>query len=477
MKKIYSILCLSAVLFLSGCSDYLSIKPRGSEVAYKLEHYEGLIYGEEMFMMDESFPYMCFEFTTDEEGYSNVYSILGTSVCNSYKWSDDILREEEVCGEWNTHTKILYSLNIVVNEVMDAVDGTEDERLAIQSEARVLRAWHTFMMAQYFGKPYNASTASTDLCVPIITKASTTGNEFPRETVQKVYDFVLSEMEESVPYLQDREEHFLRVFKATGYAMLGKVYWMKGDYEKATDNFEVAMSSLDKYQTTGFLDYNTMVDENGEINNFPVDDTQNPEFIYNFNTMSLIWIAMYPSYYSSILLGLKTDVLKKYYAGDDIRLAFISGLKSGKTAYSSFKSSDRYYTNMSNFVTNLGITVPDLYLMYSESLARTGKISRAKELLYELRKNRMSEKSAGVPEMSQDELVKMIVAERMREYLGYGNSWYDMRRLWNDPLFEDMKQYYTHSVGAETYTLSEKRLTMRIPPQVMAWHPEYVDNE
>lgn len=40
-----------------------------------------------------------------------------------------------------------------------------------------------------------------------------------------------------------------------------------------------------------------------------------------------------------------------------------------------------------------------------------------------------------------------------------------------------MKNYYTRTDGTDTFTLTEARLTMRIPPSVMAWHPEYVQNE
>ena len=483
MKKIYRITLLSvaaaASLLLSGCTKYLGIKPRGYEIAYKLEHFRGLLFGTEPYMMNETFPYMSFELNTDADGYANAYSMMGTATCNAYKWSDDIYREDETCGEWNVHTQMLYTLNVVIKGVMSAEDGTEEEKLAIQSEARMLRAWHTFQMAQYFGKPYNATTAATDLCVPIITTASTTGESYPRKTVQEVYDFVISEMLDAEPHLVDCEEHFLRVFKATGYAMLGRVYWMKGDYESAYSQFKTSVETLDKYKTTGFLDYNTMITDEGSIDSYPIDETQNPELLYDFKMLSNLWAAMYPTYYGSILFGLKTDVLKTYFGNDDCRLAFISGLRSGKSAYASFKASDSYYINISHMTSNIGITVPDLYLMYSECQAILGYTDAAKQTLYELRKNRMPAASATIPSSvdSQDKLVRFAEAERIREFIGYGNLWYDMRRLWNDPLFQDMKSYYTHTDGTTTYTLSEKRLTMRIPPSITVWHSDYINNE
>ena len=91
----------------------------------------------------------------------------------------------------------------------------------------------------------------------------------------------------------------------------------------------------------------------------------------------------------------------------------------------------------------------------------------------ELRKTRISGDDYMVDAADGDELIKFIVAERVREFVGYGNLWFDMRRLWDDPLFAFMKELYTHTDGEKVYTLTEERLTMQIPPQITAWHPEY----
>ena len=142
--------------------------------------------------------------------------------------------------------------------------------------------------------------------------------------------------------------------------------------------------------------------------------------------------------------------------------------------------SDQYYIDLQHtrISTNFGITTPDLFLMYAECLARTGNDDEAAALLEELRAARMPAANAAVPaSLSGDELVRYAVAERMRENLGYGASWFDMRRLWADPLFQDMKQWYVHTDGVQEYTLTEQRLVMRIPPSVMIWHDDYVNND
>ena len=102
MKKTSILIALAFVL--CACTDYLNVKPRGYDIASRIEHYEGLLYGTDLVLMDVSFPYMSMECYTDEDGYANAYSQVGNHVCNGYKWNPDTYREAEICGEWNSFT-------------------------------------------------------------------------------------------------------------------------------------------------------------------------------------------------------------------------------------------------------------------------------------------------------------------------------------------------------------------------------------
>ena len=52
-----------------------------------------------------------------------------------------------------------------------------------------------------------------------------------------------------------------------------------------------------------------------------------------------------------------------------------------------------------------------------------------------------------------------------------------MRRLWNDPLFQDLKSGYTHTDGVNNYTLTEDRLVYQIPPKVLVFNENWLDNK
>lgn len=133
----------------------------------------------------EVFPYMSFELTTTEDGYANIYSNCGPEQAYAYKWQKDIFRADQNCCEWNHFASCIYPLNIVINEVMSCPEGSQEEKLAIQSEARMMRAYLTFMMAQFFGAPYDPATAANEPCIPLLTVASTSENSLEQKRKQR----------------------------------------------------------------------------------------------------------------------------------------------------------------------------------------------------------------------------------------------------------------------------------------------------
>lgn len=467
MKK-YIIILAAALTLSISCTQWLDVKPRGYDIPTTIEQYEGMLFGIDPFFLDEVFEYMSFEFTADADSYKNAYATLGRAKCNAYKWEKEIFLPEENSGEWNFPTSLLYPLNVVIAEVLGAEGGTPESREAIRAEARMARAWYHFMLAQFFALPYDKATSSSTKCIPIITTASTVGADFPLKTMEEVYSFIITEMKESVEQLPDVMEHHLRIFKASGYAMLGKVLWTIGDYSQALGYLRTAFTSA-KEQGAVLLDYNTYLQEDGSIS-LPTDWAAQPEYLYLVGTMSRLMPAVYSTYYSQALFPIKEEILFNYFKKNDTRLAFLNGINSGISAYASFKMGDVYAPNVDGMITNVGIGVPDLYLMYAECLAREGYDSEAREVLVELRTHRMSAADAASVD---GDITIAIIGERIREYLGYGNLWFDMRRLWKDDKFQYLKEYYTHTDGTETYTLTEERLKLEIPPKIISWHPEY----
>ena len=164
------------------------------------------------------------------------------------------------------------------------------------------------------------------------------------------------------------------------------------------------------------------------------------------------------------------------YGQDDLRRNFFSNKTRTGAAM------EGYRRLPCRTVFNLGVEMPDLYLMLVECQARSmdqALQNEARINLVEFRRHRMSQEAAVIPAdiTSQEKLIRFVVEERLREYMMTGIRWFDMRRLWNDPLFQDWKAEYTHTDGESTYALTEDRLVYQIPPKILVFNNDWQNNK
>ncbi len=488
-KNILAVLLL-AVFATTGCSDFLDLKPKGKDVPEKIVHYNGLF--NNMILINLGYyrlnntgttsmlepnlyhPYMSDEVTADATAFNN----MAVTPRLAYTWQDNIFVDDAYSAEFGAPYQQIYFYNVIIDGVMEAIDGTVLEKKKLLAEARVMRAYMHFMLAQWFAKPYNEATAATDLCVPIATIASTTETYPERATVKQVYDFVIKELEEACPDLEEVTKSRVRTYQPAGYMYLGKTYFYMGKYDKAIEAFQKAETAIAKSQIQiGLFDYNVKISQWGYLpfmpnmwtSGYPMPfDANNTEVLQckQFYMMSTMF-AMAPTIY------VKDEFMNLYDPADHRKKFFANKNFTGMIQYPHYR---KQYVRSN---VNEGVEMPDFYLMYAECLAREGRETEARDMINLLRVNRLPAANAPIPAtvVTKDDLIRFIVEERLREYMGTGHRWFDMRRLWNDPLFQDLKVNYTHSDGTNTYTLSEKRLVYKIPPRVLNYNTSWIDNE
>jgi hypothetical protein len=198
----YSILAL--VIFLTGaCTKFLDIKPKGVDIASTIDEYDGLFnnalltsFGNYTVSPGGVTPGDAANlsiFLSDECYTTAPYNAnIEASYTNGYRWLANVYLPNQQAAEWNAFYTQNYTYNVIANGVMNAPDGTELKKKQLLAEARANRAYLHFWLVNYFGKPYNASSASTDPGVPLITTPDASGSAGPRASVQAVYDFVIS---------------------------------------------------------------------------------------------------------------------------------------------------------------------------------------------------------------------------------------------------------------------------------------------
>lgn len=484
----YTILLISTVLsiFFSSCEKFLEVKPKGKEILETTDHYNGLLSninlvtinnfrvapnGSVLMLGSAHLPLIMSDdiFTNPENFSSNT-----TIETNAYKWLERIYEENEDPNEWGAMYVPIYIYNLAINGVMGSTGGTDAKKREIQAEARVNRAFNYLFLINQYAKPYNKATANQDPGVPLVTEADITATNFSRASVQEVYDFILREIEESIPYMPAQTRVRVRLSKPAAWFILGRTYLYTGEYAKAITAFNSAESGLSSLPfNVSLYDYNIV------MNATPPSGWYNP-------TLPHRGASGHPTLFDSQeVIFLKQILILTNYMSNTI---FIKDAIMNKYDYSDLRkrmfSNKEYFTGTTNLpayqrcspsAVNWGAGLPDLYLMRAECKARTNDLTGAKNDLETLRKTRMPAINAIVPVTTKDAMIRFVFEERIREFAGTGLRWFDMRRLSIDPEYNNID--YTRSFGAETITLQNKRLTMKIPAKILLYNPNMVDND
>lgn len=476
-------------LVVASCDSFLDEQPRGQAIAETIDQFDGLFNDSQFMNMDmEDYTYWlnddllldeaCVNQLTDAFSSSNFDA---ESISRAYRLQRDIYKPTDNCLVWEQCYRNVYTYNVIANGVMDCTGGTQAEKENIQAEARVSRAWMHFLLAQVFVRPWNADIADTELAIPIVTEADTNVKTYERATMRELYDFITTEMEEAVPMLEDRPDHNMRVYMTTGYALMGKMYWMMGEYEKALAPLRTAYERSKNETNFYFQDYNKLMEKYGydELTADELSQEQNngPDYMlgYTYSNPEMYWVKQNPCFNSSRfwLYGLVTWYLKpEVYAlfdEHDLRRNLIP------TKFSSGEPTPYPVGCIRDGVSpNYGVSLPEIYLALAECEARAGSEDNARKVLQEFRVMRVRTGYEDVPATVQtrDDLIRFCWDEQHREFLGGANRYYTLRRLWNDPLFQQEKPI-THSDGTQTYTFEEDNLYLELPEGVLKWNENW----
>ncbi len=477
MTKYIKILfiALSMLLTATSCEKFLDVQPRGNAIAETTEHYNGLF--NSLSLMNFVLDYNDYSYWKNDEvvltgeSFDNIsYSAENPqSILRAYEYMDGVYNADEQCSKIVKAYNQIYTYNIIANEVQGC-DGVQATKDYLYAEARVTRAYLYFLLAQWFGLPYNESIEDTELILPIVIEANTSVNNYNRATMREMYDFIVNEMEEACPKLENRAEHKMRVYMPTGYAMLGKVYWMMGKYDKALEKLKVAYDLLKEDDNVTLTNYMTTqaaygytevpVNMQSRLNVYKFRD---PQVLYN--KQNTLMTYFYFQYYGMTMYYLKQEYYDKFDE-HDLRRNRICTVDAFGGAL------ELPFAGFPGSFVNYGVEYQEVYLQLAECYARTGQLDKAKEIIEEFRSYRMYTGYAAVPSnvVTQNDYIRFCVDEQTREYIGTGYRWYNMRRLWNDPLFD---HNYTHTYDGQTFTLTESQLKEEIPATVLMWNENW----
>lgn len=484
----YTIAALAGIaVALTGCDSFLDDQPRGNAIAETTDNYNGMFNTTDfMNMAVEDYTMLLNDdilFT--EENISDAPTTMDKfdvrSLDRALRFQHDVYDISENCNIWESCYNKIYVYNVIANGVMSSSGGTEAQKKALQAEARVSRAYMHFLLAQMFSKPYDESYAETELTIPIVTEANSMATDFRRATMKEFYQFITTEMEEACPQLEDRQEHNMRVYMTAGYALLGKVYWMIGQYDKALPHLRKAFERMQKDPTMHLIDFAALQEKYGyrELTLMELNDEggsgEGYMMPYAFANPEIFWVrnnpfymgTFYLMYYGTITYHLDPRTYALFDEADLRRNLILTKNESGEPYPYPIGC-------IREAITNYGVDMPEIYLALAECEARVGTESEARKVVEEFLKCRMKPGHETLPASidSKDKLIKFILDEEHREFMGSIRRFHSIRRLWNDPYFADQKPV-KHTVAGQDYTMTEESLYLAIPETVLKWNESW----
>lgn len=445
---------------LTACSDFVDIKTQGGIVPDEVENFRLLLNNTSQWWGASALPDVMSDDIYVKDGgrqYSAFTSEYYAWFWKAYTWSSEIYPVSGYYNKdegWNAMYNTSAYANTVINEVDNCKDGTEAEKNELKAEAKVHRADAYLMLVNQYAKPYNESTASTDLGVPLILTQNT-AQKVKRASVQAVYDQIVKDLTEAVPYLPEKQDFTTLPTRASAYGELARAYLLMGKYEDA-----------DKYATLA-------LQQNSHVNNMASGETyvniKNPEILLLKNP------TQGNSQYSPTVLHLSDDILS-LLGEKDLRFQQWTALTADKATTYADDGGRIYYADIATQYRNIGPSVPEMMLIKAEYYARNNNPSSAMEWVNKLRLNRFTAADY-MPETASDadDALKKVVDERHREFFCRNLRWYDLRRLQSDSRFA---KTFTRQWGGQTYTLAPggNRYVLPIPAYQLSLNPELEPN-
>ncbi|MDO5970774.1 RagB/SusD family nutrient uptake outer membrane protein [Flavivirga aquimarina] len=476
MKNLYKILLASLIgIGFYSCDEYLDVVPKGYTIPSTYEDFALLLNSSSIsqlwdvantnYLADDA------EKTTDESFPTGV----------TFAWSSEAQKNYYYFNSGPTHPdgeedlfypsaySQIYTFNVVVNNIMDVTDATEEKKSIVKAEALFGRAYNYFKLVTLYAKAYDPATASTDLGMPIVLDEDINAT-YIRNSVEEVYELILNDLLEAAPLLETYASSISHPTKSSGYLLLSKVYLFMGDFDNALKYANLALENkasfelqdLTQYYAINGGWYERIIDSRtGQ----PMEDIEDvPENMYlkasliDFSSGALVSQDLL-DIYEKDLPSTSIDKRRDLYLATDSVIIYSEALFPGRTMY------------VASFQRNAGLMLSDIYLVLAEAEARVGSKDKAMEYINYLRDYRITN-NVPLTAGTNEEALIMALEERRREFSFVADfRFQDLKRLNTEPAFA---KDVVHVLDGVTYTLpsNDPRYILPLPNSVININPD-----
>lgn len=237
-NRLLWLLIIPVMIFSSSCDEKLDIKPQQSIDAgtalTTADNIQATLVGAYLQARDGDIFGSTFNEYSELLAATSDLRFIGT-----YEQPREIINKEiavtnsYAAGTWIEAYQLINICNTLLDpETMAVLDADEAER--VEGEAKFLRGWIIFEMTRFYGLPYEAGQANSQLGVPLITtptKDVSDAVNVERSTVEECYTQAINDLTDAKDLLPDGNDVYADTYAAS--AVLARIYLQMGDFGNA----------------------------------------------------------------------------------------------------------------------------------------------------------------------------------------------------------------------------------------------------
>lgn len=472
--KLSHLYIIASLLLFTGCTKFLDIKPKDKFIPITVSDYENMLnsgiivnYGDYFWdlVSDDAF--------LPEGEPGNLYSKQQVWGRKIYTFNTNPYDQGLLDYAWSEGYKRIFYFNTIINNIMDATEGSVENKKSIRAEAYLGRAMEHLLLVNIYAQHYDAATAATQPGIPLAL-ISDINAKYTRNTVKEVYDQVLSDANAAIADLPVKHKLTkFRASKAGGYALLSRAYLFMGDYANAKKYAELTLSLQSELANMNAY----KIIKPGPFPNVPSTPlgwTDIPDAQLNKETI-VARHFLRP-------FGLGMDVcaspeLTALFNSNDCR--WMLYYADGWPPAPPFNYMSRYHVKIflrGDYYSNF-LNVPEVYLNRAECNARENNLTAALEDINKLRVNRIipaAYKAFTPADFGNDaeKVLRFVLEERRRELAFTGMRVIDLKRLNKEARFQ---KTIKHTAEGKDYELlpGSDRYIRQLWPSATVFNPDW----
>lgn len=492
---------------LTGCHDFLDVKPVGKLIPTEVEEFENILNNPntvDWYYMDNNKGTLLasmgdnLEISENSANYNYVitHPNINRYAAYTFKLPYGNPENPDYFWEWGTYRAVG-----LLNNVIDGVNNVKTEATAklaaeLEAQARAARAWAYLTMSMIYGPVYNPATANDTKTIPYRVSATPVDPNPALSTTAEIFSLVKADIDFALGAAPENVGNPSRMNKCAVQALTAYYYMFTRDWAKMLEYADMAWSTALAQKGSAdrlIYDFNEFYYEpDPEVSPSPGTDAEvsldlkgPDDYLGQTYHREMLFYRVAPGGGRGSSGYPSAEYLALFDQQNDLRYRLFALKALGySTTVGDVKYDDgvvvQYYRDSKMKVTQ-GFSYPELLLMRAEAYARTDAKTEALNDLNTLRKYRYKEVNGttdlpGGSSMTTDRLLDEILKERRRELpIATFQRVLDLKRFALDAGKPWCKTEIEHKIGSQTFSapLNSEYFVLPIPNNIINYNPQW----